>query len=135
MLGAFVTPRGHTTIYHLDRTTNGVARHKTEASPALAGNRTRIPCLEGMDANHYTTSAGAPATRANVVSLVGQARSEVDEAILSLAAIQASVEALHRESSRVACALGNRGVGGGALLSVQTGDAGAPEFVGCAARH
>ena len=89
-------------------------------SPALAGNRTRIPCLEGMDANHYTTSADAPMAQTNVVSLVGQARKEVDEAILSLAAIQASVEALHRESSRVTFALANRGVGGAALLSGRT---------------
>ena len=31
---------------------------------ATAGNRTRIHCLEGNDANHYTTDAGD-----NIISL------------------------------------------------------------------
>lgn len=32
---------------------------KLKGQPALAGNRTRVNCLEGSYANHYTTNATA----------------------------------------------------------------------------
>ena len=49
-----------------------IAHHYTTSDmilkrPALAGNRTRVNCLEGSYAHHYTTNAYSP--RAIIVNL------------------------------------------------------------------
>ena len=51
----YCCPKTHTKVLLQPRVTEGVGHTKGNA---LAGNRTRVNCLEGSYAHHYTTNAG-----------------------------------------------------------------------------
>ncbi|CAM4568229.1 unnamed protein product [Leuciscus chuanchicus] len=52
----YCCPKTHTKVLLQQRVTEGVGHTKGNA---LAGNRTRVNCLEGSYAHHYTTNAGS----------------------------------------------------------------------------